>query len=454
MASPLCSVSASSERPKGKGIVEVQPRVTIHSVNEIDVKAQTFEMDLQVELQWKDLGWLERMEQPDWMAAAKELGWQEQMRKTCWHPGLVLRNCKEKRDDAEVWFRVDRKEEVHDAQDRRIYFIARVHAVFRTKYRLHKFPFDMQWLTVRMGSSFEFVRFVRQGVSNQAEKPDFLDRAAFILEEYRPPDYVCVEAKPADKAASSSAIRYQDLNIKVAVQRNHWYYLMNVFLIDFALVGSSLFVLLVPPAQFEDRMGLSLTLLLTAVAFKELVNTYLPQISYSTILDKYVLAGFIMQVLVVVQNAVAKVEAGEHDILAFSDTMGFPLLFAYLVGYHLYFLCEAWRATREDAEYWVRKAGERSFEGQDRKEAYRWHRVHDVPPLEKEEEEEDVDEQQQQQQQQQSNEPRERVERAPVQPQKRGRQLRAANPTRLLRSVSPRFIRPAPNPYVQMPDQG
>ena len=60
----------------------------------------------------------------------------------------------------------------------------------------------------------------------------------------------------------------------------------------------------------------------------------------------------------------------------------------------------------------------------------------------------------QQQQQQQSNEPRERVERAPVQPQKRGRQLRAANPTSLLRSVSPRFIRPAPNPYVQMPDQG
>merc|ERR1719454_1456676 len=127
------------------------------------------------------------------------------MRKTCWHPGLVLRNCKEKRD-VEVWFRVDRQEAV---QDRRIYFIARVRAVFRTKYKLHKFPFDMQWLTVRMGSSFEFVRFVRQGVFNQAEKPDFLDRAAFILEEYRPPDYVCVEAKPADKAASSSAIRYQ-----------------------------------------------------------------------------------------------------------------------------------------------------------------------------------------------------------------------------------------------------
>jgi len=178
-------------------------------------------------------------------------------------------------------------------------------------------------------------------------------------------------------------------------------------------------------------MGLSLTLLLTAVAFKELVNTYLPQISYLTILDKYVLAGFIMQVLVIVQNAVAKVEAGEHDILAFSDTMGFALLLAYLVGYHLYFLREAWRATREDAEYWVRNAGERSFEGQDQKEAYMWHRVHDVPPPEKE----DVDEQQQQQ----SNEPRERVKRA-------------ANSTRLLWSVSPRFIRPAPNPYVQMPD--
>ena len=48
---------------------------------------------------------------------------------------------------------------------------------------------------------------------------------------------------------------------------------------------------------------MSLTLL-TAVAFKQVVSTHLPSISTST-LDKYVLCGFLMQVLVVAQNAIA-----------------------------------------------------------------------------------------------------------------------------------------------------
>ena len=61
-------------------------------------------------------------------------------------------------------------------------------------------------------------------------------------------------------------------------------------------------MLLVPPEDFADRMAMSLTLLLTAVAFKQVVSTHLPSISYLTILDKYVLCGFLMQVLVVFQN--------------------------------------------------------------------------------------------------------------------------------------------------------
>jgi len=74
---------------------------------------------------------------------------------------------------------------------------------------------------------------------------------------------------PTNGEESSSAIQYQALNVKVAVQREHSYYVRheNFSFIDLCLVRSSLLVLLVPASQFEDRMGLSLTLLLTAVAF-------------------------------------------------------------------------------------------------------------------------------------------------------------------------------------------
>ena len=71
--------------------------MTIRSVSEVDVKAQTFEMDVQIRI----------MEQASWINEAEEHGWQEQMRNTCWHLGLVLNNCKEMMRDAEVWFRTD-----------------------------------------------------------------------------------------------------------------------------------------------------------------------------------------------------------------------------------------------------------------------------------------------------------------------------------------------------------
>ena len=198
VVSPQRRNGYNSKRPEGnaEGLVELQPRVTIRSVSEVDVKAQTFEMDVQIRI----------MEQASWINEAEEHGWQEQMRNTCWHLGLVLNNCKEMMRDAEVWFRTDA---------RRIYFVTRVHALFRTRYKLHNFPVDMQWLTVRMASSFEFVRFVTDGEGQK----DFLDRATFILEEYRHANYICVQSCPANREESSSAIRYQALNVKVARAR-------------------------------------------------------------------------------------------------------------------------------------------------------------------------------------------------------------------------------------------
>ena len=49
------------------------------------------------------------------------------------------------------------------------------------------------------------------------------------------------------------------------VQRKPSFYLYNIAFIDMALVITSLTVWLLPPAEFGERMSLSLTLLLTAV---------------------------------------------------------------------------------------------------------------------------------------------------------------------------------------------
>merc|ERR1712085_103115 len=43
----------------------------------------------------------------------------------------------------------------------------------------------------------------------------------------------------------------------------------------------------VPPEETGDRLAMNITLLLTAVAFKYTTSSYLPQISYMTLVDKF-----------------------------------------------------------------------------------------------------------------------------------------------------------------------
>jgi heme/copper-type cytochrome/quinol oxidase subunit 4 len=46
--------------------------------------------------------------------------------------------------------------------------------------------------------------------------------------------------------------------------------------------------------QLSDRLGLTLTLLLTVVAFKLVANSFLPATTYPTLMDRYIIAAFLL----------------------------------------------------------------------------------------------------------------------------------------------------------------
>jgi H+/Cl- antiporter ClcA len=58
------------------------------------------------------------------------------------------------------------------------------------------------------------------------------------------------------------------------------------------------------PLSTGDRLGVSLTLLLTGVAYKFVVASSLPQLSYQTLLDNYVWCCFAFLVLVTTENTI------------------------------------------------------------------------------------------------------------------------------------------------------
>eukprot|EP00441_Pelagodinium_beii_P018499 CAMPEP_0197668346 /NCGR_PEP_ID=MMETSP1338-20131121/69070_1 /TAXON_ID=43686 ORGANISM="Pelagodinium beii, Strain RCC1491" /NCGR_SAMPLE_ID=MMETSP1338 /ASSEMBLY_ACC=CAM_ASM_000754 /LENGTH=433 /DNA_ID=CAMNT_0043247753 /DNA_START=1 /DNA_END=1302 /DNA_ORIENTATION=+ len=86
---------------------------------------------------------------------------------------------------------------------------------------------------------------------------------------------------------------YSTVEIKVKVVRQASYYLLNVICIMCLICSFVLCAWAVHPGAIADRWGVDFNLILTAVAYKLIINDMLPRLSYVTTLDIYVLACFI-----------------------------------------------------------------------------------------------------------------------------------------------------------------
>ena len=96
----------------------------------------------------------------------------------------------------------------------------------------------------------------------------------------------------------------------------------------------------VPREDVADRLSVSLTMVLTAVAFKQIIAAELPNVSYLTLLDVFVLASFASTCLVAFENiVVGQVAFWEgDDTLADVDkilSIVFPAVFAARLLFHV-----------------------------------------------------------------------------------------------------------------------
>ena len=85
----------------------------------------------------------------------------------------------------------------------------------------------------------------------------------------------------------------------IRISRVPWMYITKIALIVFLTTLLTWSVYMVPIRDVADRGSITLTLLLTAVAFQLVLQDDLPKVPYLTYLDKYVLASFILIFVVV-----------------------------------------------------------------------------------------------------------------------------------------------------------
>ena len=121
---------------------------------------------------------------------------------------------------------------------------------------------------------------------------------------------------PRDESASSHA--YSSLKVSMRVERLAGYWIFNVVLPLF-IVTSSMFVsYALGPDELSDRSSITLTALLAMVAFKYVVAGKLPDISYATIIDKYVIMCFLLAFIIIVTQTFSKLELIDEPFFRFT----------------------------------------------------------------------------------------------------------------------------------------
>jgi len=106
----------------------------------------------------------------------------------------------------------------------------------------------------------------------------------------------------------------------------------------------------------SGRLGVSVTMLLTTVAFKLQAGKDLPKVSYLTMMDWFMLSSFVFNASVVAENALASDRAGFIDNTA--EIVIQRYFFVVWVLHTLTIIFNAFRHTRKSALQAIAEVGE------------------------------------------------------------------------------------------------
>jgi len=154
-------------------------------------------------------------------------------------------------------------------------------------FDLHAFPFDNQDLLVKL-ESFEWA----------GDTMEFLPQEGVVgfSDQFYIPEWYVTDI--SEKVESKKEIRdhneFSEFTATIHVKRDPGVYTTKVMIPLGVIILISMVIFWMEPGAFEDRLGASMTGLLTAVAYQFIASQNLPKHVYNTYLDSYVFLSFIM----------------------------------------------------------------------------------------------------------------------------------------------------------------
>eukprot|EP00055_Hartaetosiga_balthica_P002197 m.3041 g.3041 ORF g.3041 m.3041 type:complete len:413 (+) comp2009_c0_seq1:192-1430(+) len=359
--------------------IDVVARYEIHHISNVDTVRQTFECDFAVEVSWEAL-------EDDFKKNTPKNGdidWE-----SLWNPRLVCRNASTLKS-FESYYRVSKtlsqplqKGNYNHNPEGNTWLSCRIEVsgIFTVKMSLKEFPFDEQNLRIIMRSMWrhDWIRFrphpkegyksiinmqYASSLSNEFDIDPIPDlhfelkecekhvgstrswskERGGLVKHNNGECAVCTKVDKwpfpnhTDSRHAGSGKSYPLAPLSISIIRKGSYYLWNVVFPAFLITTASAVSMVTNPEDpkelLDQRMSITLTLLLTLVAVKFVVANDIPNVSYLTWLDTYILWGFVVITLVVVQNVIASLVS--DSLRGVVDKIGLIAFAVLWIGSHI-----------------------------------------------------------------------------------------------------------------------
>lgn len=307
---------AAATAPSSTGPVVVDVGLFISAITSIDPVGNTFQVEGYLHTVWCD----PRLAfDPAAKGVREEIFLEEKAREKLgeiWWPDLTFAN--------EEGSRGTEDQQLILLADGTLQYQEKLDVVLEANFDLERFPFDEQVLEIEIESFAWDAEYLvlhkedeRIGFSDGFDLPEWrIERVETALEAVK---------EVRDRAP------FSELLIEVHVSRQSGYYIWKVLIPLFLLVAVSWAVFWMPIEVVADRMSLSMTGLLTIVAYQFVISGGLPKVSYFTFMDSLLMVSFLLMILAIAENMTAHAlhARGRTDLARKLDhacRWGFPLV--------------------------------------------------------------------------------------------------------------------------------